>query len=162
MDGISLVIGCDSAAVALKNTLTAHLREKGYQVEDMGVSDPADDTAYAYVAEKVAHKVLEEEGRRGILLCGTGIGVAIAANKVPGIRAAQIHDIFSAERAALSNAANIVTLGARVVAPQLAQRLLDQWLVLKYQDGPSTLKIAAIQEVEKKYTAKTSQFSNTP
>lgn len=152
MSGSSLIIGCDSAAVELKNILVEFLREKGYQVEDMGVGEASDDTAYAYIAEQVALKVLAVAGRRGILLCGTGIGVAIAANKIPGIRAAQIHDIFSAERAALSNDANIVTIGARVVAPELAQKLLAEWLALEFQPGPSSSKIDAIGEVERKYS----------
>lgn len=153
MSASYLVIGCDSAAVELKNSLTKFLREKGYEVEDVGVGEPADDTAYAYIAEKAALKVLSVPGRRGILLCGTGIGVAIAANKIPGIRAAQIHDAFSAERAALSNDANIVTIGARIVAPELAKKLLTEWLVLKFQPGPSSSKIEAIGEVERKYSA---------
>ncbi len=148
MDGKHLIIGCDNAAVEFKKAIAAFLGELGYDVEDAGIDDAEDDTAYALVAERVAHKVLAGPEARGILICGTGIGMAIAANKVPGIRAACIHDAFSAERAALSNNVNIVTMGARVIAVHLAKKLLKEWLPLRYVDGPSTPKIEAIHEVE--------------
>ncbi len=150
----SLVIGCDNAAVDFKKTIIAFLRTKGFDVEDAGLSDSSDGTAYAFVAEKVAKIVLATPGKRGILFCGTGIGMAISANKVPGIRAACIHDAFSAERAALSNDANIVTMGARVIGIELAKKLLMEWLPLRYKDGPSTPKIEAIHEVERRCAKK--------
>ena len=153
MDRKKIIIGCDNAAVDFKNTIVAFLRDKGYDVEDAGLGDAKDDTAYALVAERVARKVLDgEPGVRGILFCGTGIGMAIAANKVPGIRAATIHDAFSAERAALSNDANIVTMGARVVGIELAKKLLMEWLPLEFKPGPSSSKVAAIHEVEGRYS----------
>ena len=154
MENRSVVLGCDNAAVDFKNTLVAFLKTKGYEVEDAGVTDSSDGTAYALVAEKVANIVLAAPGKRGILFCGTGIGMAISANKVPGIRAACIHDAFSAERAALSNDANIVTMGARVIGIELAKKLLLEWLSLHYKDGPSTPKIEAIHEVEQRYAGK--------
>lgn len=147
-----IVIGCDNAAVDFKNAVVAFLRDKGYAVEDVGVGDAKDGTAYAHVAERVSRAVLDAPGRRGILFCGTGIGMAIAANKVSGIRAACIHDAFSAERAALSNNANVVTMGARVIGIELAKKLLMEFLPLEYKDGPSTPKIEAISEVERKYS----------
>lgn len=151
MGNMDLVIGCDNAAVDFKNAVIVFLRDKGYAVEDAGVGDAKDGTAYAHVAEKVARMVVDAPGKRGILFCGTGIGMAIAANKVPGVRAACIHDAFSAERAALSNNANIVTMGARVIGIELAKKLLMEFLPLEYKDGPSTSKIDAIGEVERKY-----------
>lgn len=151
MDSSSIVVGCDNAAVDFKNMLIAFLKTKGYDVEDAGLASTDDPTAYAFVAEKVAKKVLANPGSRGILFCGTGIGMSIAANKVPGIRAACIHDAFSAERAALSNDANVVTMGARVIGIELAKKLLLEWLSHRYKDGSSTPKIQAIHEVEQRY-----------
>ncbi len=157
MKNRSLVLGCDNAALDFKNSLAAFLKTKGFDIEDLGISEGGDSTAYALVAEKVANAVLKNPGKRGILFCGTGIGMAISANKVPGIRAACIHDAFSAERAALSNNANIVTMGARVIGIELAKKLLLEWLSLHYKDGPSTAKIEAIHEVEQRYFKKPSK-----
>lgn len=150
-----LIIGCDDAAFDFKNAIIEFLRSKKYEVHDMGIASPDEKTFYPHIAEKVALRVLEEgKGTRGILFCGTGIGMAIAANKVPGIRAAQVHDAFSAERAALSNDANIITMGARVIGLELAKRLLMIWLPLEYKPSESGLKIEAIHEVEKHYSQK--------
>ena len=157
MKNRSLVLGCDNAALDFKNSLAAFLKTKGFDIEDLGISESADSTAYAFVAENVAKAVLASPGKRGILFCGTGIGMAISANKVPGIRAACIHDAFSAERAALSNNANIVTMGARVIGIELAKKLLLEWLSLHYKDGPSTAKIEAIHTVEQRSFKKPSK-----
>ena len=151
MENRSVVLGCDNAAIDFKNTLAAFLKTKNFDIEDVGLADAADGTPYALVAEKVANIVLATPGKRGILFCGTGIGMAISANKVPGIRAACVHDSFSAERAALSNDANIITMGARIIGIELAKKLLLEWLSLRYKDGPSTSKIEAIHEVERRY-----------
>src|SRR5690606_2736485 len=97
------------------------------QVKDFGTfsSQPVD---YPDVAEEVANAIVRGECERGILLCGTGLGMAIAANKVPGIRAATCHDVYSAERAQKSNNAQILTLGARVIGPELAKKVVSAWL----------------------------------
>lgn len=146
-----LVIGCDNAAVDFKNAVVKFLRDQGYEVEDLGAHESADPTAYAFVAERVAEKVLATPGKRGLLFCGTGIGMAISANKVKGIRAAQVHDSFSAERAALSNDAHIITMGARVIGLELAKKLATEWLSHRFKPGPSSSKIDAIHEVENKH-----------
>lgn len=144
-----IVIGCDNAAVALKDELVKYLQSADYQVEDMGVSTGADETGYPEVAARVCRAIIDSGCRkRGVLVCGTGIGMAISANKFKGIYAAVIHDIFSAERACLSNKANVAALGARVVAPQLAVKLLKEWLSLEYKSGPSDTKLAAIRKLE--------------
>lgn len=144
-----IVIGCDNAAVPLKNEIVNFLKNAGYEVEDVGVSAESDQAVYPEVAARVCRKIIESGySKRGVLICGTGIGMAISANKFKGIYAAVIHDIYSAERACLSNAANVAALGARVVAPQLALRLLDKWLGLEYQSGPSDSKLAAIRKIE--------------
>ncbi|MDR1545215.1 MAG: RpiB/LacA/LacB family sugar-phosphate isomerase [Deltaproteobacteria bacterium] len=142
-----IVVGCDSAATALKQAVTARLQELGHQVED--VVAPSDDAPYPLVAAEVCRRVLAgAPNARGVLLCGTGLGMTISANKFKGIYAALIHDVYSAERAALSNDANVVALGSRVVAPQLALKLLERWLELDYRSGPSDAKLAAVKRLE--------------
>lgn len=145
----SIVIGCDNAAVDMKTEIVRSLVAIGYQVEDVGVGSAEDQTVYPEVAAALCRKIIDSGYRkRGILVCGTGIGMAISANKFRGVYAAVIHDIFSAERACLSNNANVVTLGARVVAPQLALMLLKKWLELEYKSGPSDSKIEVIKKIE--------------
>lgn len=149
VEDTNIVIGCDNAAVDFKTEIVACLRKRGYQVEDFGINDPGDNAPYAAIARRVAENVLATPGKRGILFCGTGIGMAIAANKIKGIRAAQVHDSFSAERAALSNDAHIITMGARVIGLELAKKLALEWLGHRFQPGgPSSAKIECIHELE--------------
>ena len=144
-----IVIGCDNAAVGLKNEIVKYLQAKGYQTEDVGVASESDQSLYPLIASEVCRRIIDSKYmKRGVLICGTGIGMAISANKFRGIYATVIHDIFSAERACLSNRANVVTLGARVVAPQLALKLLQEWLSLEYKPGPSDDKLEAIARIE--------------
>ena len=91
---VRIILGCDNAAVSLKNEITAFLKSKGVDVEDMGVMDASDETPYPEVAARVAKRIIKSGyADKGILICGTGIGMAIAANKFPGIYAAQVHDV---------------------------------------------------------------------
>jgi len=144
-----IIIGCDNAAVVLKNEIVNYLQAAGYETEDVGVASADAQSSYPLIASTVCRGVIDSNySKRGVLLCGTGIGMAIAANKFRGIYAAVIHDIFSAERACLSNRANVVALGARVIAPQLALKLLEKWLNLAYKPGPSDDKLEAIAEIE--------------
>lgn len=152
MAGKKLIMGCDDAALPLKNEIADFLRKKGYEIEDLGINTASDSTCYPAIAEKVAVAVTASGGeKRGILICGTGIGMAMAANKVKGVRAAVIHDAFSAERAALSNDANIVCLGARVIGSELAKKMLMEWLPLEFKPGPSSVKVDAIMDIEKRF-----------
>jgi ribose 5-phosphate isomerase B len=145
----TIVVGCDNAAVALKNEVVKHLAAGGWEVSDLGVDSDGDQTPYPDVAARVCGAVLEgAPDRRGILLCGTGIGMSITANKFRGIYATPIHDAYSAERACLSNDVNVATLGARVVGRELALKLLDQWLGLRYRSGRSDSKIARVKHYE--------------
>lgn len=146
---IKIVIGCDDAAFEFKEQIKEHLKEK-YAIIDCGVYN-TEPILYPDIANMVARKILSKEAERGLLFCGTGIGMAMSANKVPGIRAAQCHDVFSAERAALSNDAHIITLGARVIGIELAKKIVDTWLGLKYIDCPSGDKIQCIMEYDNKY-----------
>lgn len=142
----TIAIGCDPNAEEAKKALIKFLTKKGYQVTDMG----SDDTIYANVAVKVAKAVANKEYDRGILLCGTGIGVSIAANKVKGAYAALISDVYSAERARKSNNANIACFGAFTTGIRLMEKLAETFLTSEFEPGcPSQPKVDRIYEYEK-------------
>lgn len=145
---MKLAIGCDEAAFTLKEFIKQYLEEKGITVEDFGTYGANEKILYPDVAVKVAESVSEGENERGILLCGTGIGMAISANKVPGIRAAVCHDIFSTERSRKSNNTQIMCMGARIIAPELAKMLVDIWLKCEFEGGGSQDKVDKISEYE--------------
>ena len=126
-----VAIGCDPNASELKEALKKHLSELGYAWEDYGSEDPV----YANVAIEVAEAVASGKHDRGILICGTGIGVCIAANKVPGAYAALCSDPYSTERSRKSNNANIMTLGAQVMGVELAKTLVTIWMKSEYTPG---------------------------
>jgi ribose 5-phosphate isomerase B len=147
---MSIAIGCDEAAFDLKEKIKHFVENKGFAVEDYGVYDTAP-ILYPDIAVKVAKAIKEGKHERGILLCGTGIGMAIAANKVPGIRAAVCHDPFSAERSRKSNNAQIMTLGARVIGEELAKSLVLTWLESEFQGGGSISKVDRIAEYENEF-----------
>lgn len=144
---MKVAIGCDEAACALKDIVKAHLVKSGHDVVDHGTFDDTP-VAYADIAFEVARAVVGGAAERAVLLCGTGIGMAIAANKVAGIRAAQCHDTYSAERASKSNDAQVITLGARVVGPELAKAIVDSFMNSAFAGGPSQAKIDRISEYE--------------
>ena len=149
MSNKKIYIGCDNAAVELKNELIRLIADLGYEAVNMGVDSAGDSTVYPEIAQRVAEKIIEGGYQNdGILVCGTGIGMAISANKFKGIRAAVCHDNFSAERARLSNDANVLCLGARVIGPELAKKIVREWLALEFIDGSSTPKVQAIRRLE--------------
>lgn len=148
---LRVAIGGDEAAFQLKEVLIEHVRSLGHEVEDFGTYN-AEPILYPDVAVTVAESIAEGRFDRGILVCGTGIGVAISANKVPGIRAAQAHDTYSAGKARTSNNAQIVTLGARVVGPELAKDIVATFLENDFPGGASVAKVARIQEYERGLT----------
>jgi len=150
---MKVAVGCDHNALELKNAICEFLKEKGVEFKDFGVmtKDPID---YPDKAKEVAEAVARGEFDRGILLCGTGIGMAIAANKVKGIRAACCHDIYSAERARKSNNAQIMTMGAFVIGVELAKMLVDAWLRSEFQGGRSLPKVEKIMQIEKEQFSK--------
>jgi len=141
--GKPVAIGSDEAGFRLKALLIELLGQEGQEVVDFGChsEDPVD---YPDVAFEVAHAVADGRHDRAILICGTGIGMAIAANKVPGVRAAQAHDAYSAERARMSNDAQVLTLGARVIGPELAKSIVRTWLRSEFAGGGSARKVAKI------------------
>jgi len=146
----SIAIGCDEAAFGLKEKIKVFLESKGYEVKDYGVYN-TDPVLYPDIAVKVARAIAEGKHERGILICGTGIGMAITANKVPGVRAAVCHDPYSAERARKSNNAQIMALGARIVGEELAKLLVTTWLNSEFQGGGSNDKVNRIAEYEKEF-----------
>ncbi len=148
-----IAIGCDEAAFDLKESLSRLLREQGHEVEDFGTFDTKP-VLYPDIAFAAAQSIAEGRNERGVLLCGTGIGMAISANKVPGIRAAQAHDTYSAERARKSNDAQIITMGARVIGPELAKSILRAWLDSEFEPARSGPKVARISEYEESARAK--------
>ena len=147
-----VAIGADNAGADMKNALKAQLEaDPRVDVIDLGVPDASDDRAYPHVGIDVAQAVARGEARRGLLVCGTGIGMAISANKVPGIRATVAHDSYSVERSVLSNDCQVLTLGARVIGLELAKRLVDEWLDYEFdQTSPSAAKVAVISEFEER------------
>ena len=151
---MKIAVAGDSAGVSLAKILVTYLQDRaGVEVADLSASPTGEaGEYYANIAERVAQAILAGRYDRGILICGTGIGVAMSANKVPGIRAAQTHDTFSAERAAKSNNAHIITFGARVIGPELAKTVLNAWLVSEFDpQGPSAGNVAAVDELDRKY-----------
>jgi ribose 5-phosphate isomerase B len=146
---MAIAIGCDEAAYDLKQTLKAMLAGLGHEVADYGTFE-AKPVLYPDIAFAVAEAIAAGRHHRGVLLCGTGIGMAISANKVQGVRAAQCHDAYSAERARKSNDAQIITMGARVVGPELAKSILSAWLAAEFEGGRSQPKVTRITEYEQR------------
>jgi ribose 5-phosphate isomerase B len=146
---MAIAIGCDEAAYELKETLKKQMQVLGHEVVDYGTHE-GKPVLYPDIAFAVAEDIASGKHQRGVLLCGTGIGMAISANKVPGVRAAQAHDTYSAERARKSNDAQIITMGARVVGPELAKSILVAWLASEYEGGRSAPKVDRIVEYERK------------
>jgi ribose 5-phosphate isomerase B len=143
-----VAIGCDPNAVEMKESVKEQLQELGYKYEDYG----SDDSIYANVAFTVAEAVAKGTHDRGILICGTGIGMCIAANKVPGAYAALCADSYSTERSRKSNNANIMTMGAQTIGPQLAKTLVKVWMESEYTPGGrSEPKIQRIYEYAKEH-----------
>ena len=152
-DQVTIAIGADSAGADLKNALKAQLQAdpRVREVIDFGVPDAQDATAYPHVGLDVAQAVARGDARRGLLVCGTGIGMAITANKVPGIRATVAHDSYSVERSVLSNDCQVLTLGARVVGPELAKRLVNEWLGYEFDPSSASAdKVAVITDFEQR------------
>jgi ribose 5-phosphate isomerase B len=145
-----VAIGCDPNAAGLKQVIKEHLKELSFDCEDYG----SDDTVYANVAIRVAEAVSRGDYDRGILICGTGIGMSIAANKVRGAFAALCSDAYSAERARKSNNANIMTMGSQVVGAELAKTLVSIWMSSEYTPGGrSEPKVRRIVEYDRSRAA---------
>lgn len=141
-----IIIGSDSAGVDLKNSIIELLEEKDIPYEDLGDSEGI---IYPLVAKELCEKIIESDyEHNGILICGTGIGMSISANKFKGIHATVCHDVYSAERAKLSNNTNVISLGQRVIGPESAKVVVEEWIGLDFKPTHSVKNIDKIKEFE--------------
>lgn len=147
---MKIAIGCDDAAIQLKTTIQNEMVQQGHAIIDLGIQ-PGKPQPYPDIAVAVAEAVRSGKADRGALFCGTGIGMAISANKVPGIRAAVCHDSYSAERARKSNDAQIICMGARVIGIELAKQLFSIWLQSDFSGGTSADKVSRIDYYDRLY-----------
>jgi len=153
-EGLRIAVGGDEAGFSYKNIIKADLEKdpRVSKVIDVGVVHNEDETAYPHVAVDAAKLIISGDADRALLICGTGLGVAISANKVPGIRAVTAHDNFSVERSVLSNNAQVLCMGQRVVGIELARRLAREWVGYTFDpESGSAAKVKVISEYEKKH-----------
>lgn len=144
-----LAIGCDHGGFELKKEIMAHLEKNGVNVKDFGTFDGAS-VDYPEIALKVTSAITSGEAKLGILVCGTGIGMSMAANKVKGIRAAACSEAFSAKFTRLHNDANVLCLGGRVIGPGVACEMVDLFLNTEYEGGRHDRRVAAVMAIEEK------------
>ncbi len=145
---MKIAMGSDHAGFDLKETLKKHLEERGFAVQDFGTFDKSS-CHYPVIAEKVARSVAAGENERGILVCGTGIGMSMAANKVHGIRAAAVSDCFTAKATRMHNDANVLCLGERTVGPGLAAMLADLFVDTEFEGGRHQTRVEMMMALEK-------------
>ena len=146
---MKLFIACDHAGIELKDEIKKYLSEKGYDVADLGINT-GEKIDYPISAERVARKVAEEHDSLGILICGTGIGISIAANKVKGVRAAVCSDVTTAHLVKEHNNANIIAFGARIVGMETAKDIVKAYLDAKFLGGRHEKRVALIHEIEER------------
>lgn len=140
-------IGNDHVAIELKNTIKEHLEQQGYEVVDFGTNIP-ERFDYPISGYKVGKAVASGDVDLGVLICGTGVGISLAANKVHGIRACVCSDPYSAKLSREHNNTNIIAFGARVVGPELAKMIVDEWLGATFQGGRHQRRIDMLAEIE--------------
>ncbi|GGD61896.1 ribose 5-phosphate isomerase B [Paenibacillus nasutitermitis] len=150
---MKIAIGADEAGFTLKESIKDFLLERQSDVTDFGLMDGSQMIDYPDVGFAVAEEIAKGKFERGILICGTGIGMTITADKVPGIRAALCHDTYSAERAVRSNNAQVLTMGARVIGPELAKHVVRAWLDATFDQGNSARKVQKIMDGERRHQA---------
>ncbi|KAJ5172693.1 Ribose/galactose isomerase [Penicillium capsulatum] len=153
---LRIVMACDEAGVPYKDAIKTLLEKNPLveSVQDVGVNSASDKTAYPHPAVEGAKLIKDGKADRGLFICGTGLGVAIAANKVPGIRAVTAHDPFSVERSILSNDAQVLCMGQRVIGVELAKKLAADWLNYRFDPkSASASKVQAISDYETQFHA---------
>lgn len=146
---MKIVIDCDDAALALKKTIVEHLQKSGAEVTDLDYLGSHEGAFYPEIGYNLALQIQNGSFERGILICGTGLGMAMIANKVEGVYAGVCHDVFSAERLRKSNDAQVLTMGARVIGPELAKTIVTAWLASEFQGGGSQPKVDQMRELER-------------
>lgn len=142
-----IYIACDHAALHMKNDIIGYLNGKGYDVDDLGPYTP-DSVDYPEYAQKVCNEVVSDKGSLGILICGTGIGMSIAANKIKGIRAAAVSEVFSATMTRKHNDANVLCFGARVIGIETAKMLVDAFIETEYEGQRHQRRVDMITKLE--------------
>lgn len=142
-----IAIDCDDTSLDLKATIVAHLKARGVEVTDLAFLSRGR-ADYPDIGYALARELAAQRYDRGILICGTGLGMAMIANKVKGVWAGCCHDVYSAERLKKSNDANVLTLGSRVIGPELAKMVVDAWLASEFAGGGSALKVAQLRSLE--------------
>lgn len=149
---MKIAIGADHAGFALKDTIRRHLEQRGFQVTDEGTGS-ADSVDYPDYARLVAHDVSEDRADLGILVCGSGIGMAMAANKVAGIRAANVSSEYAAQMSREHNNANVLALGARILEEEAALRIVDRWLATPFAGGRHERRVEKMAAIEREAQA---------
>ena len=147
--------GSDHAAVELKNCLLEHLKERGFSCVDFGAASPQDKVDYPVPGRAVAEAIVRGEIDRGILVCGTGVGISLAANKVPGIRAGVCSEPFTAKMIVEHNDCQILAMGARVVGNELAKLICDTFIDAQFQGGRHARRVDLIRQIEETYSKTT-------
>ena len=145
---LKLVIDADDAAVDLKAVIYHHLKNQGYDITDLDYAGMNAGATYGEIGFNLAKKVQSGEYDRGIIICGTGLGMAMIANKVKGVYAGVCHDVYSAERLKKSNDAQIITMGSRVIGTELAKTIVDAYLNSEFQGGRSAAKVNKMRDLE--------------
>ena len=148
---MKIAIGADHAGYKLKEEIKSFLRGKGVEYQDFGVDSDQLDDDYPDAGKRVAEKISEGRFERGILICGTGLGMCLVANKVPGIRATPCYGVFAARLSREHNDSNILILGARLTGVDLAKEIVEEWLKGKFQGGRHKRRLDKIKKIEEKY-----------
>lgn len=144
-----IAMGSDHGGFELKEHIKKHLEERSLEYKDFGCYDE-NSVDYPDIAEKVCNAINSGDADKGILVCGTGIGISIAANKIDGIRAAHCHDVYSAEMTKRHNNANVICMGGRVIGRELAFKIIDAWLDAEFEGGRHQKRIDKIHALENK------------
>ena len=145
--------GSDHAAVELKNCLLEHMRERGFECVDFGADSPQDKVDYPVPGRKVAEAIIRGDIDKGVLVCGTGVGISLAANKVPGIRAGVCSEPYTAKLIVEHNNCQILAMGARVVGTELAKMICDAFFDARFQGGRHARRVELISQIERDYHA---------
>ena len=145
---MKVAIDCDDAAFELKNIIYEYLKSKSVDIVDLNYS-AYKNVSYPDIGYNLALKIQSGEFDRGILICGTGLGMSIIANKVEGVYAGVCHDVYSAERLRKSNNAQVITMGARVIGPELAKMIVDAWLRSEFEGNRSLPKVERLHLLER-------------
>ena len=146
---MKIAIGNDHSAVELKHIIMEHLKEKGYEVLNLG-TDSEESCDYPVYGEKVGRAVTSGQADLGIAICGTGVGISLAANKVKGIRACVCSEPYTAKLSRMHNNSNVLAFGARVVGSELAKMIVDEWLNAEFEGGRHQRRVDMIMEIERK------------